>query len=145
MEYWKQELYHHGIKGQQWGQRNGPPYPLSSSNVRRRPIKTSSLTKIHSSEKLNTIKRKDVGLDKIVKVSVSKNKIKLPTKTYAKVMSSISSNMTKHQRYNETYFTKAVGNYRYLVKNHFDGTIELVGRTKIPDSTTKMFERNFNK
>ena len=22
------ELYHHGIKGQRWGQRNGPPYPL---------------------------------------------------------------------------------------------------------------------
>lgn len=25
-------LYHHGIKGQRWGVRNGPPYPLSSSN-----------------------------------------------------------------------------------------------------------------
>ena len=23
------ELYHHGIRGQKWGQRNGPPYPLS--------------------------------------------------------------------------------------------------------------------
>ena len=22
------ELYHHGIKGQKWGVRNGPPYPL---------------------------------------------------------------------------------------------------------------------
>lgn len=24
------ELYHHGIKGQKWGVRNGPPYPLES-------------------------------------------------------------------------------------------------------------------
>lgn len=24
------ELYHHGIKGQKWGRRNGPPYPLES-------------------------------------------------------------------------------------------------------------------
>lgn len=25
------ELYHHGVKGQKWGERNGPPYPLDSS------------------------------------------------------------------------------------------------------------------
>ena len=24
------ELYHHGIKGQRWGVRNGPPYPLNA-------------------------------------------------------------------------------------------------------------------
>lgn len=26
------ELYHHGIKGQKWGKRNGPPYPLGVSD-----------------------------------------------------------------------------------------------------------------
>ena len=26
------ELYHHGIKGQQWGKKNGPPYPLGVSD-----------------------------------------------------------------------------------------------------------------
>lgn len=25
-------LYHHGIKGQRWGVRQGPPYPLSPSD-----------------------------------------------------------------------------------------------------------------
>lgn len=27
---YQNELYHHGIKGQKWGVRNGPPYPLNS-------------------------------------------------------------------------------------------------------------------
>ena len=31
MEYsYRDELYHHGIQGQKWGKRNGPPYPLKS-------------------------------------------------------------------------------------------------------------------
>ncbi|MCD8119744.1 MAG: hypothetical protein LUE29_09765 [Lachnospiraceae bacterium] len=30
--YQGNELYHHGILGQKWGQKNGPPYPLDSSD-----------------------------------------------------------------------------------------------------------------
>ena len=26
------ELYHHGVQGQHWGVRNGPPYPINKSN-----------------------------------------------------------------------------------------------------------------
>ena len=41
------ELYHHGIKGQQWGKRNSPPYPsgASSSNRLHRPPKSDMISK----------------------------------------------------------------------------------------------------
>lgn len=32
------ELCHHGIKGQKWGVRNGPPYPLDEKNYHRSEI-----------------------------------------------------------------------------------------------------------
>lgn len=32
------ELYHHGIPGQKWGKRNGPPYPLSKHSAAERRV-----------------------------------------------------------------------------------------------------------
>ena len=35
LELYRNELYHHGIKGQQWGVNNGPPYPLDAKTHRQ--------------------------------------------------------------------------------------------------------------
>lgn len=32
------ELMHHGVKGQKWGVRNGPPYPLKNSKLSNRKM-----------------------------------------------------------------------------------------------------------
>ena len=41
MEAWRRELYHHGIKGQRWGVRRGPPYPLGEAKTRKNTPKSS--------------------------------------------------------------------------------------------------------
>ena len=51
MEPWREELYHHGINGQKWGVRNGPPYPLTlsaHSSKERRNNPKSTLSKYDS-------------------------------------------------------------------------------------------------
>lgn len=50
MESWREELYHHGIKGQQWGVKHGPPYPIKKDN---------HVTQIKAGTKLNRITRYD--------------------------------------------------------------------------------------
>lgn len=49
-------LYHHGIKGQKWGVKNGPPYPLDKNG---KPTKSnSSTTSINRSKNINESIRK---------------------------------------------------------------------------------------
>lgn len=46
------ELYHHGVMGQKWGHRNGPPYPLDASDhsaAERKAGWQSSLSKLGAS------------------------------------------------------------------------------------------------
>lgn len=53
--YREYDLYHHGISGQKWGQRNGPPYPLSRAKSKK--VKESGSIVSKAKKKINSIKK----------------------------------------------------------------------------------------
>lgn len=52
------ELYHHGIRGQKWGKRNGPPYPLDTSDHSAAEKKAGYQKSIKPSGEPEEIKKK---------------------------------------------------------------------------------------
>lgn len=49
----EKHLAHHGIQGQEWGKRNGPPYPLNSANK-------NDLTKAYTKENLKNADKRNL-------------------------------------------------------------------------------------
>lgn len=57
------ELYHHGIKGQKWGVRNGPPYPIDEDGVDKSSGSGKLKTNSHVSIKIPERKFTEYALD----------------------------------------------------------------------------------
>ena len=54
------ELYHHGIKGQEWGDRNGPPYPLDSQTsaaVKKSAKKKNFIDRARDRHKMKKVRK----------------------------------------------------------------------------------------
>lgn len=106
------EIYHHGIKNQKWGVRNGPPYPLE----RQKKFTNSS-----SGGKINQ--------NDFYRRSGSLKEIRLPAKEYGHVMHELATNITKEQR-SHKIIHKAIGDYRYTFENR-NGIFRVIGKKKI--------------
>ena len=96
------ELYHHGIKGQKWGVRNGPPYPLSSKVSTGKRLKSSIgksgvKKKITKSEAVKVIKDSDkIGMDPFT-VAVLATYVAVPLATMA-LMAIQNNTMSKKEK-----------------------------------------------
>lgn len=82
------ELYHHGILGQKWGLRNGPPYPLDS--------------KISTGSRLKKIFSRDKGGEEVKKTKEEKDQI-----ARAKALKKENKKMLKESK-RDTVTSKAV-------------------------------------
>ena len=113
------ELFHYGILGMKWG-------------VRR---KKKQLANRYGSVIM------DLDLQMFAKRSKDVKTPRISPKEYAHVMSELRTNITKEQKQKPT-FPKDIGNYTYMFENHFDDTYRIIGRKKIPQSTTGVLRRD---
>lgn len=77
MEYYNTYLQHHGIEGQQWGVKNGPPYPLERQKKRKNKVKKSSKKNVIKDDgtKENAIRSGNVKLVKKYAYQMSNNEL----------------------------------------------------------------------
>ena len=174
------ELCHHGILGQKWGKRNGPPYPLGASDhsasekkagwkkslnrVEKDPKKSynrnadewkkagkiaaisaiaviggAALYKsgILNKELIDSGKdfveeksRLNIDLQFFAKRSDDLEPIRLPFREYKHVQSEIMTHCVDELK-TQKVFTKRILHDMYTVRNHFDGTFDIVGKQPI--------------
>ena len=114
------ELYHSGVKGQQWGKKNGPPYPLSASqhSSKEKKAGTSGWTKEAkqesrkkaNSKKKNAITRKKKVLIEGVKSKIEKKQSEKQSKKQSEKQSLNKDKMNDETKKNES--TKGSNNYQ---------------------------------
>lgn len=112
-------LIHHGIKGQRWGVKNGPPYPIRKNN--HQGVLEMDL-QFFASKKASSLKQ------------VSE---KYPGE-FNHVISEINHWATKEQKSHPT-ITKPVGNYTYTIETESG---KIINRKPIPDAVTGILPRN---
>ena len=102
------ELYHHGIKGQEWGDQNGPPYPLdrqTSAAIKRSAKKKSFLERAKDKRKMRQlrnakVKKKKEQAEKEKAINsgdvneIDKIKHKLTDEELTRAISRINMNMS---------------------------------------------------
>lgn len=142
MESWKEELYHHGIKNQRWGVRNGPPYPLKGSQfssaelaVKKKRSKKSEDHVIKSGTTLNTLSH-DPDRTKDAKMFYAAH-----TKGDKNIyMSLLNDKISKDIVDPET--GEKIGSaqcYKYMINNTAKSDINVAGE----DQSIQMFENLF--
>ena len=105
-------LYHHGILGQRWGKKNGPPYPISASNHSASEKKagwTKSLSKKTTRQKETETKKRSDSKNKGT-LSDSELNAKIERLKKEKELGKLTDEVVNPGKAYATQILKSVGN-----------------------------------
>ena len=143
-------LEHHGIEGQKWGQRNGPPYPLDYKSHSAAEKKKNSKSSLSGYDKKEEKRKKKA--DKIIK-DINKGGLDLQSRgysqrlsnkgasSYAYIKKSANKDKELKRALNDTfkhpYSKQATDSYKKEAVRFVDGLLgerknELVAYNKMP-------------
>ncbi len=100
-EHMKNYLAHHGVAGQKWGQRHGPPYPLNSNPSKQAKLKAKSKSSYNKLYGNNNTKKKP------------------------SVMEEIRQNEKRYNEYTDKIYTEFSNTYKKKLKKLLDTPITI--------------------
>lgn len=152
MVYYSTELYHHGILGQKWGRKNGPPYPLKPSDHSasekkegwKKSLKKSASVDTSVSKQYNDDKKLAKGKALVKKVLIGAGAV-AATAAVAYVLSSSGSGADKFD--NDAYMKSLMLRYsgstkkklyskdnRRIVAHHKFSEVMSVAKGRMPSN-----------
>lgn len=123
MEAWRKQLYHnlgydetdslahHGIQGQKWGVKNGPPYPLGDSISTGKKLKTSGKSTRKEEEKprkLNSGEQGAVNLSPEAKKAIAKLAVSVAVNLSVRGIANLVRSSVVKKKVNDKYSTSKV-------------------------------------
>jgi len=114
----KNYLAHHGVAGQKWGQRHGPPYPLNSNPSKQAKLKAKSKSSYNKLYGGHTIKN---PLDNLMINLISKTKSqKEPSK-----VDELKLKQQRYDKYTDEIYTEFSNTYKKKLKKLLDTPITI--------------------
>lgn len=151
-ELFTSEIYHHGIKGQRWGERNGPPYPLKGGSYTETEWKALKKERKKKYSMYNKRHYDQVIQEGIVLQTLSRN----PNRTKNADMFYAAYTEKDKDRYNALFNHKTVntlydeqGNpigtgktYKWAIQNKATSPIKIASQDSGAKAVTKLYKEN---
>ena len=125
-EHMKNYIAHHGVAGQKWGQRHGPPYPLNSNPSKQAKLKAkskSSYNKLYGGDKpsVRTYKGNPLSL---MTVSIA-NKLYNKSKKNSSKVDKLKLKQQRYDKYTDEIYTEFSNTYKKKLEKLLDTPITI--------------------